>query len=208
MCLCIMPWLAFTANWGTSSRNHTFHKGYICGWLYSWYCDLQHADRSVQQESHDSRSIGTSPKNAWCWLHTRCNHFWFLDLGYGHSHTWEAAVAILLLDMEKTRCQPTKSTFHVLIDVHQWAGKCKQAEIWCPSDRSAGFEPSPATLCMLMGSFGNGGEPEQLRQCLTRAWEILMVTATSCTLHHGLMQSCEIKIMCMGKNMKSEGMEL
>jgi len=61
---------------------------------------------------------------------------------------------------------------------------------------------------MLMGSFGNGGEPEQLRQCLTRAREILMVMATSCTLHHGLMQSCEIKIMCMGKNMKSEGMEL
>jgi pentatricopeptide repeat protein len=85
------------------------------------------------------------------------------------THMWEAAVAILLLDMEKTQCKPTKSTFHVLIDVHQWAGKCKQAEIWYPSDRSAGFEPSPATLHMLMGSFGNGGEPEQLRQCLTRA---------------------------------------
>jgi hypothetical protein len=106
MCLCIMPWLAFTADWGTSSRNHTFHKGYICGWFYSWYCDLQHADRSVQQESHDSRSIGTCLKNAWCWFHTRCNRFWFLDLGYGHSHMWEAAVAILLLDMEKTQCKP------------------------------------------------------------------------------------------------------
>ncbi len=148
MCLCIMPWLAFTADWGTSSRNHTFHKGYICGWLYSWYCDLQSADQSVQQESHDSRSIGTSPKNAWCWLHTRCNCFWFLDLGYGHSQMWEAAVAILLMDMGKTWCKPTKSTFHVLIDVHQWAGKCKQVEIWCPrSDLLVLNHPQPPYTC-------------------------------------------------------------
>ncbi len=50
--------------------------------------------------------------------------------------------------------------------------------------RSAGFEPSPATLHMLVDSFGNGGEPEQLRQCL-RDWEILIIIPTSCTSRHG-----------------------
>jgi len=66
----------------------------------------------------------------------------------GHSQMWEAAVAILLMDMEKTWCKPTKSTFHVLIDVHQWAGKCKQVEIWCPrSDLLVLNHPQPPYTC-------------------------------------------------------------
>jgi hypothetical protein len=40
---------------------------------------------------------------------------------------WEAAVAILLLDMEKARC-------NTMIDVHQQAGKHKQAELCIPDE--------------------------------------------------------------------------
>jgi hypothetical protein len=107
-------------------ESHTSQR-HVCGWLYSWYCDLQHVDQSVQEESHDSRSVSTSPKNAQYWLHTRCNVFWFLDLGYGCSHMWEPAVAIFLLDIEKAWCNR-------MIDVHQQAGKHKQAELCIPSE--------------------------------------------------------------------------
>jgi len=107
-------------------ESHTSQR-HVCGWLYSWYCDLQHVDQSVQEESHGSRSVSTSPKNAQYWLHTRCNVFWFLDLGYGCSHMWEPAAAIFLLDIEKAWCNR-------MIDVHQQAGKHKQAELCIPSE--------------------------------------------------------------------------
>jgi hypothetical protein len=71
---------------------------------------------------------------------------------------WEAAVAILLLDMEKAQCNT------MIVSTNRLANITKQNSV--SQMRSAGFEPSPVTLHMLMDSFGNGGEPEQLRQCL------------------------------------------